>query len=268
MAVLLLVFGFVLLFAAGIYVIFRYDLARAQNRIRNRSRILKISSGQIEYAESGAGEPVLVLHGAGGGFDQGLLLTQSLNQEQFRLIAPSRFGYLASNLPQGADTSMQADAYAQLLDSLGIESVSVVAFSAGEWSALRFALRYPRRCKALILLAPADYLPSNVLDRQEPLVRRVFSSDLFAWAALKLTMLRPKQMLGMMLGTNPDLVTQGGEVERLRIQSILDCFFPISLRTQGIYFDIGTAAAGESCAVEEIACPGQRFYLGVGNIAG
>lgn len=255
MFVLLIALGFLLSAAGGVYLIFQYDLSAARARISNRSKILKISSGQIEFAQSGRGHPVLVLHGAGGGFDQGLLLTRSLNQDQFHLIVPSRFGYLGSNFPQGADPAMQADAYAELLDSLGLEAVFVLAFSAGEWSALRFALRHPRRCKALVLLAPADYLPSNALDHVDPVVRRVFSSDFCAWVALKLTMMRPQSMLVRMLGTNPHLVTEGGAEERLRIQSILDCFFPISLRTQGIYFDIGTAAAGESGAVEEISCP-------------
>jgi pimeloyl-ACP methyl ester carboxylesterase len=49
----------------------------------------------------------------------------------FRAVAPSRFGCLGSPLPPGATAADQADAYAVLLDALGIERAAVVGFSAG-----------------------------------------------------------------------------------------------------------------------------------------
>jgi 2-hydroxy-6-oxonona-2,4-dienedioate hydrolase len=45
---------------------------------------------------------------------------------------------------------MQADAYAQLLDSLGIVKVVVVGISAGAWSSMQFAIRYPDRHQKVI----------------------------------------------------------------------------------------------------------------------
>jgi pimeloyl-ACP methyl ester carboxylesterase len=47
------------------------------------------------------------------------------------VIAPSRFGYLGSSLPAGATPADQADAYAVLLDALGIERTAVVGCSTG-----------------------------------------------------------------------------------------------------------------------------------------
>lgn len=64
------------------------------------SRMLETSVGPIEYAEVGEGPPVLVIHGAGGGFDQGLDLAEDLVRNGFRVIAPSRFGYLRTPLPK------------------------------------------------------------------------------------------------------------------------------------------------------------------------
>lgn len=52
-----------------------------------------LSSGQITYADSGSEKPVvLVAHGINGGYDQGYdaLKTQAGN---YRVLAPSRFGY-------------------------------------------------------------------------------------------------------------------------------------------------------------------------------
>ncbi len=102
-----------------------------------------------------------MVHGASGGFDQGVELLGALAGRGFRLIAPSRFGYLRSALPADATTAMQADAYVQLLDHLGIKKVAVVGISAGAWSSLQFAIRHPDRCGALVLLVPADYLPAG-----------------------------------------------------------------------------------------------------------
>ena len=54
-----------------------------------------------------------------GGFDQGLELGDGLVRAGFRLIAPSRFGYLRTPLPADASAEAQADAHASLLDALG-----------------------------------------------------------------------------------------------------------------------------------------------------
>jgi len=43
----------------------------------------------------GEGPPVLIVHGAGGGYDQGLWVARDSVGEGFRIIAPSRFGYAA-----------------------------------------------------------------------------------------------------------------------------------------------------------------------------
>ena len=69
---------------------------------------------------------ILVIHGAGGGFDQGLEFARPLVDAGFQVIAPSRFGYLRTPLPQDASPMAQADAHASLLDALQLEKVAVV----------------------------------------------------------------------------------------------------------------------------------------------
>ncbi len=61
---------------------------------------------------------MLVIHGSGGGYDQGELLVQAVLGEQFHWIVPSRFGYLRSTFREGATFDDQAQAYAYLLDQL------------------------------------------------------------------------------------------------------------------------------------------------------
>ena len=98
------------------------------------------------------GAPLLVVHGAGGGFDQGLEFAGSLPRRGFRVIAMSRFGYLRTPLPDDASPIAQADAHACLLDALGIERTAIMGGSAGAPSAMQFAIRHPDRCNALVLL--------------------------------------------------------------------------------------------------------------------
>jgi pimeloyl-ACP methyl ester carboxylesterase len=106
----------------------------------------------LEDAERGAGLPILVAHGVLGCHADGVdgWWTNMLG-EGFRVIAPSRFGYFGSALPPNATPADQADAYALLLDHLGIARATVVAYSAGGASALEFARRHPDRVVGLIL---------------------------------------------------------------------------------------------------------------------
>jgi len=72
-------------------------------------------------------------------------LWANLTGPGFRVIAPSRFGYFGSTLPQGGTPADQADAYALLLEHLGVDRAVVVGFSAGSGSILEFARRHPER---------------------------------------------------------------------------------------------------------------------------
>jgi 2-hydroxy-6-oxonona-2,4-dienedioate hydrolase len=116
----------------GVWISLRYrrDVQAARKRVQASSRMIETKCGRIEYGDAGHGAPVLLIHGAGGGFDQGLLLGGLLLGEGFRFIAPSRFGYLKSPVPEDSSLEAQADAFACLLDALDIDRVTVVAFSA------------------------------------------------------------------------------------------------------------------------------------------
>jgi hypothetical protein len=84
----------------------------------DRSRV-ETPLGTVEYAQRGTGPPLLVSHGIFGGFDAALDHADTYGGDRFRVIAPSRFGYLGSTIPADANVSGQAHAYAALLDHLG-----------------------------------------------------------------------------------------------------------------------------------------------------
>jgi 2-hydroxy-6-oxonona-2,4-dienedioate hydrolase len=239
----------------GVYALFVRDLSGARARLAGRSNTVETSFGTMEYAVIGADEPMLIVHGAGGGFDQALDMTGAIAGRGYRLIAPSRFGYLRSTLPDNLTTAMQADAYAQLLDQLGIDKVVVVGISAGAWSSMQFAILHPERCRALVLLVPADYLPAGTSIRGGAVVKAIFNSDLVAWAALKLMPIVPGGMTRMMLGTDAAVVSAAEPSEKARVQQILEHLLPVRPRFNGMQFDLRTAAVREPYPIERIACP-------------
>jgi pimeloyl-ACP methyl ester carboxylesterase len=115
---------------------------------------------------------VLSLHGAMGGYDQGVLLAETVLRPRFKCVAISRPGYLATPLNVGPTAQEQADLCADVLDDLNIEKVAVTAISGGGPTALQFALRHATRCSALVMISAC----SSRLDVPVP----------FRWNVMKL----------------------------------------------------------------------------------
>src|SRR5215510_146917 len=96
------------------------DIGRARARVSIGSQIIATRCGNIEYADAGEGPAIVMIHGAGGGFDQGMALAGSFVPRGYRVIAMSRFGYLRTPAPEHVSIALQADAHACLLDALGV----------------------------------------------------------------------------------------------------------------------------------------------------
>lgn len=246
------------LLAAGPAVLawsaYRQDLLRARARIA-AGQILQTAAGAIEYGEHGQGPAVLVVHGAGGGFDQGLELASFLTPTA-RVLAPSRFGYLGTPLPADGTPAAQADAHAALLDRLRIEQVAVLGASAGALSALAFALRHPARTRALVLLVPALWHPGLPAARPSPatafLLDTALRSDLLFWVAQRCA--RDLLMRGV-LATPPALWHRASVVERERIERVLEQLQPVSARRPGLLHDADLLAAQSRAALEQLSVP-------------
>jgi pimeloyl-ACP methyl ester carboxylesterase len=180
-----------------------------------------------------------------------------LVQRGFRLIAPSRFGYLRSTSSRVQVTpAIQADAYAELLDRLNMSTISMVAVSAGAWSALQFAIRHPKRCRAVVLIVPANYLPPNVRIQGGRVIQAMVDSDFVAWAALKILPMLPSGVMAeRMLGTPASVVRAADSGEKARVATTLDHLLPVSERREGMQIDVSTAADRRPYPLEKISCP-------------
>lgn len=245
------------LFGAGCAIgSYSATLVAAGRRVAQRSRLVQTRFGDLEYAIAGRGEPFLMLHGTGGGFDQGLRFAHGLIARDFKVIAPSRFGYLRSAFPDDPTPANQADALADLLDQLGVDRLPVAGGSAGALPAAQFALRYPDRCSALILLVPAmnisDRDPVEFTPIQQFLVGRLLTSDLWFWSVLKLA---PDQLIGTLLATDPRLLRTVADAERERAYTILNELMPISRRTRGMLNDGRFAGSPADVDFSRIAAP-------------
>jgi pimeloyl-ACP methyl ester carboxylesterase len=217
--------------ALSIYLRYRQDIAAHEARIAHGSKIVATACGTVEYGEAGAGEPILALHGAGGGYDQGLMIADLIGPG-FRVIAPSRFGFLNTPVPPDASVGTQADAYACLLDELQVGAVHIFATSAGGPSALEFALRYPQRVKSLTLVSALSTLRPVRAEGAGP--SAALLSDFGYWAV---TTFAPSLALDA-LGLPAAAQEQMSPSERAHTLDVLRMMLPMARRAQGNNTDI------------------------------
>jgi pimeloyl-ACP methyl ester carboxylesterase len=236
---------------------YRGDIDRARTRAASGSQVISTPCGPIEYAEVGSGPAILGIHGAGGGFDQGLALVGPIATKGYRVIVMSRFGYLRTPAPQHPSIALQADAYACLLDALGVSSAAVIAASAGAPSALEFALRYPARCPALILIVPGWYpAAGSNLRRVGPMEALIFDrslrSDFLFWAISRFF---PTVADRTVLGTPPAVIEAGSASEQARVAAILRGISPISRRQVGLSLERQMTVETLSKPLESMSVP-------------
>jgi 2-hydroxy-6-oxonona-2,4-dienedioate hydrolase len=242
--------------AVSAAVRYRREIHEARKRIASGSRIAETPCGPIQYAVAGSGPPVLVVHGAGGGFDQGLEFGRFLVEAGHTVIAISRFGYLGTPLPSDASPQAQADAHACLLDALNLSQVAVLGGSAGAPSSMQFALRYPERCAALVLLVPAAYAPGVSMGQPsvaaEWAIRTMLRSDFSFWAIMKLS---PRSMIHTLLATPESDFQAAAPQERDRVTRAMRLILPVSRRAKGLENDSRICSRLDRYELERIVAP-------------
>jgi 2-hydroxy-6-oxonona-2,4-dienedioate hydrolase len=213
------------------------QMQRAYDRDNGGGKILATPFGRIQFAEHGSGPAVLVIHGSGGGYDQGALIANTVIGDNFHWLAPSRFGYLGSTLPVGATFESQADAYAHLLDHLGIERTSIVALSQGGPSALFFAIKYPERVDSIVLIscgvAASFDAKQAQANRSGDMLKTIFKYNFIYWTVS--TALR-KQLMNLM-GANNEVIAKLNAQQLQIIDQIIDLMNPVAPRFAGVDLD-------------------------------
>lgn len=233
-----------------------HDMSEIRKAVESGSKTMDSPYGTIEYIDIGEGKPVLVSHGTMGGYDLGLLNSQSVTGSNYRFIIPSRFGYLKSSMPEDNSFEAQADCFAYLLDQLGIDKVAVQGASAGGVPAIQFAIRHPERCSSLILLSTIAYAPPEEFKAQDLPVpgfvyEALLKSDYTFWVLLKVS---PSLVHGM-VGASEE-VKSGSSKEELEVLDKMGwTFLPVSDRYKGWYQDGQNINSLKEMLLEKIKAP-------------
>ncbi|MAU09985.1 MAG: hypothetical protein CL607_09210 [Anaerolineaceae bacterium] len=132
--------------------IYRKWLAQQTLRVTKEGHVAQTELGPVQYDMRGSGPVVLHSHGGNVGHN-GWFMLEFLVEAGFTVLTPDRPGYLGTPLDDHSTPSAQADVFASLLDHLGVENVAIVGVSAGGPAALSFAVRYPQRTQALVLMS-------------------------------------------------------------------------------------------------------------------
>jgi pimeloyl-ACP methyl ester carboxylesterase len=117
-------------------------------------RSVEADGFDVRYYQAGVGEPLIVVHGAGG-----IRLTPALGllARDFRVIAVELPGWGAEPNDRSQTLGDLAETVAAAADAIGADRYHVLGTSLGGAVALHLALRYPERVVSLILEAPAQF---------------------------------------------------------------------------------------------------------------
>lgn len=111
------------------------------------------AGGIVHHIEAGSGDPVVLVHGGGGGCANWFRIIGPLSR-RFHVLAPDLpgFGESTPSRAHGALGTQAAEFLAKWLDSVGVRTAAVVGTSFGALAALRLALAEPARVERLALV--------------------------------------------------------------------------------------------------------------------
>jgi pimeloyl-ACP methyl ester carboxylesterase len=146
---------------------------------------LTVRGCNIKLMRGGAGEPLLILHGASGA-GAWLPFMQAL-AEKFDVIVPEHPGFGDSDTPEWLDTIHDlAYFYLDVLAQLDLHRVHLVGTSLGGWIAAELAIRATQRLASLTLVGAAGIHVNGVvqldpfLRTDEQRIRDFFHDDKLA----------------------------------------------------------------------------------------
>ncbi len=226
------VFLFFFVTLLSVFIFFHLERYLTILELEKNSQILDTRLGQIEYSDSlGEGPVILHIHGSPGGYDQVFGIGK-----KYKVISPSRPGYLRTPITSGKTPEEQADLYKALLEELDIDSVIVWGTSGGGPSAIEFAIKYPEATRGLISF---EALTGPWLEAKEIDKYFLAASDFSLWFSLKLSGVFGKRNLVSFVV--PDVSNQNlilkDEVSFKELKKLIWTIWPISMRQAGFSND-------------------------------
>ena len=240
---------------AAIATDYTHSIRRIRAEVASGSTLVDTRHGPVEVAVHGDGPFIIVLHGAGGGQNQGKLIAQMFLPVGFPTIAVSRFGYLRSPLPTDATPHAQAEALADVLNALGADHAAILAMSGGVPPALQFAALYPARTDALVLLSSAPFTPLTAASQDLPMpawaCQALFGTDFPIWAVLHLA----PTLLDPIFDVTPALRAKLTPEEADDVAKLIGGFLPVTARTTGLANEGAAIDPSEVYPLNRITAP-------------
>ncbi|MEO4052616.1 alpha/beta hydrolase [Solibacillus sp. CAU 1738] len=139
----------------------------------------------IEYSIVGKGEPIFVMHGGHSNCNEEFGYN-SLIENGFSIITPSRAGYGGTSKEVGKSLSVACKYYLKLLNHLNIHKVHLLAISAGGPTGIYMASKFPERVATLTLQSAVTkkWLMPN--DKEYKAARKLFHPNVenFTWSLI------------------------------------------------------------------------------------
>ena len=135
---------------------------------------VQVNGIELHYIETGAGEPLILLHGGQGDYRSWAAQIAVLS-DRYRVISYSRrYNFPNQNPLTGHNHSAQVEAedLAAFVDKLHLRNVSLVGTSIGAATALTYALRYPKNVRSMVLAEPPLHRLVSGTPRGAPLFRQ------------------------------------------------------------------------------------------------
>lgn len=113
-----------------------------------------IDGVNLYYEDTGSGTPIVFVHEFAGDYRSWEPQVRHLAR-RYRCIAYNARGFPPSDVPTEVAAYSQDIAVEDLhgvLDHLGLEQAHIVGCSMGGYAALIFGLRYPQRCRSLVIV--------------------------------------------------------------------------------------------------------------------
>lgn len=225
----------------------------------------KTSAGDVEFdLTQGEGPVVMAIHGGIGGLDQGRVMAGWIDANRYRILSPSRPGFLGTPLEVGETMEQQADAFAGLMDELGINKVMAMGASAGGPPSYMFAIRHPDRVWGLMCIDGV----SGHYDMPEtagPITQAIFLSTIGQKIIQKISEIKPEEMLKSIFQsesyfTKEQMKTHieyvlGNEAALQFAEAFMATMHPYKLRKPGTENDIKQFREYTHLPLEQVKCP-------------
>jgi pimeloyl-ACP methyl ester carboxylesterase len=241
-----------------------------------------LKNGDIEYVIHGEGKPILILHGGVGGYDQSLILFRNLIPQGFKLICPSRPGFLGTPLSSGKSINEQVELINQLLEYLKIDEVSIISMSAGGLIMYPFAIKYAKKVKSIVGISAisSKYMLPEQVSRW---AQSFFMTDVGLWLTKESFLMFPEMTIKKFLDSGsairPEQMNKrvqeiiSSPLEMMLVNEIITLMTDYAIREAGTTNDILNGENLDKFDLAKINCPSLiihgthdnevRFYNGV-----